>query len=221
MDCRRSTNLMFPCNPLCPLCLLQCISCPSYRVRNSWTSVESRRSQALLKDKTLVSFDVSSLFTCMPGHPKLHAIDWRGLLPSLNKLVSWWMTSWICCRCVWMQLSHHLGERCTSRWRVQQWDLHSLWWSWTSWWETLKHYIDGTCTAIHPYLIKTFHDHLNCIEPCVQFTVEESDGRLASSDVQIVRSEDDTINISVFRKATYMNQFLSWKNGWAARCHLV
>ena len=54
-----------------------------------------------------------------------------------------------------------------------------------------KRYVDDTCTALHPDLIEPFHSHLNSIEPCVQFTVEkESDGRLAFLDIQLVRGVD-------------------------------
>ena len=67
-DCRRATNLMLPCDLLCPLCLFQCMSCPSFwhHVRNSRAFVEFMRSQTLLKDKTLVTCDMTSLFTCIP-----------------------------------------------------------------------------------------------------------------------------------------------------------
>ena len=60
-------------------------------------------------------------------------------------------------------------------------------------------------------LIEVFHDHLNSIESCVQFTDEkESHGKLAFLDVQIARSKDGTISTSVFQKATHMNQCLSF-----------
>ena len=40
-----------------------------------------------------------------------------------------------------------------------------------------KRYADDTCAALPPDQIHPFLDHLNRIEPCVQFTVEEeSDG---------------------------------------------
>ena len=59
-----------------------------------------------------------------------------------------------------------------------------------------KCYIDDTCAAFPPDQIQPFLDHLNHIELCVQFTVEEeSDGRLAFLDVQLSRSDDGTVNI--------------------------
>lgn len=60
-----------------------------------------------------------------------------------------------------------------------------------------KCYVDDTCTALHPDLIEAFHDHLNSIELCVQFTVEkESDERLALLDDQLARSERGTVSTS-------------------------
>ena len=41
-----------------------------------------------------------------------------------------------------------------------------------------KRYVDDTCTAILPELLQEFHQHLNSIEPSIQFTCEvEEDGQ--------------------------------------------
>ena len=69
-----------------------------------------------------------------------------------------------------------------------------------------------TRAALPPDQIHPFLDHLNRIEPCAQFTVEEeSDGRLAFLDVQLSRSEDGTVSTSVYRKATHTNQYLAFE----------
>ena len=76
-----------------------------------------------------------------------------------------------------------------------------------------KRYVDDTCAALPPDQIPPFLDHLNSIEPCVQFTVEEeSDGRLAFLDVQLSRSDDGTVSTSVYRKATHTNQYLAFES---------
>ena len=76
-----------------------------------------------------------------------------------------------------------------------------------------KRYVDDTCAALPPDQIHPFLDHLNRIEPCVQFTVEEeSDGRLAFLDVQLSRNEDGTVSTSVYRKATHTNQYLAFES---------
>ena len=44
-----------------------------------------------------------------------------------------------------------------------------------------KRYVDDTCTALPSHRINEFLDHLNSVEPSIQFTVEvESNGRLPS-----------------------------------------
>ena len=40
-----------------------------------------------------------------------------------------------------------------------------------------RRYVDDTCTALPSNLVDSFHDHLNSIDPCIQFTIErEPDG---------------------------------------------
>ena len=61
-------------------------------------------------------------------------------------------------------------------------------------------------------MVEPFHKHLNCIEPCIQFTVEEESGdrKLPFLDVQLCRDCDGTVTTSVYRKATHTNQYLSF-----------
>ena len=57
-------------------------------------------------------------------------------------------------------------------------------------------------------LVDSFHDHLNSIDPCIQFTMEEeSDGQLLFLDILLSR-EDGYISTSVHRKATHTDQYL-------------
>ena len=76
-----------------------------------------------------------------------------------------------------------------------------------------KRYVDDMCAALPLDQIPPFLDHLNSIEPCVQFTVEEeSDGRLAFLDVQLSRNDDGTVCTSVYCKATHTNQYLAFES---------
>ncbi len=76
-----------------------------------------------------------------------------------------------------------------------------------------KRYIDDTCAALSLDQIPPFLDHLNSIELCVQFTVEEeSDGRLAFLYVQLSRNDDDTVCTSVYCRATHTNQYLAFES---------
>ncbi len=49
-----------------------------------------------------------------------------------------------------------------------------------------------------------FHDHLNSINPSIQFTMEnESDGQLPFLDILLSREEGSSISTSVHRNATH------------------
>ena len=72
-----------------------------------------------------------------------------------------------------------------------------------------RRYIDDTCTALPSDLVDSFHNHLNSIDPCIQFTMEkESDGQLTFLDILLSREEDGSISTSVHRKATHTDQYL-------------
>ena len=72
-----------------------------------------------------------------------------------------------------------------------------------------RRYVDDTCTALPSNLADSFHDHLDSIDPCIQFTIErESDGQLPFLDILLNREEDGSISTSVYRKATHTDQYL-------------
>ena len=53
------------------------------------------------------------------------------------------------------------------------------------------------CTALPSNLVDSFHDHLNSIDPCIQFTIaKDSDGQLPFVDI-LSRNEDGSISNSV------------------------
>ena len=61
-----------------------------------------------------------------------------------------------------------------------------------------RRYVDDTCAALPHDLVDPFHEHLNSIDPHIQFTVErESRGQLPFLDVLLTREEDGTISTEV------------------------
>ena len=73
-----------------------------------------------------------------------------------------------------------------------------------------RRYVDDTCTALPSNLADSFHDHLNSIDPCMQFTIErESDDQLPFLDILLNREEDGSISTSVYRKATHPHRSVS------------
>ena len=70
-----------------------------------------------------------------------------------------------------------------------------------------------TCTAIHPDKIDEFHQHLNSIEPSIQFTCDvEKNNQLPFLDVLMKREEDGSISTSVYRKPSHTDQYLQYSS---------
>ena len=66
-------------------------------------------------------------------------------------------------------------------------------------------YVDDTCVALLPSLVDSFHQHLNSIEPSIQFMVEiENNGCLpfwTSSSQEIVMGH--SLSTAVYQKQTH------------------
>lgn len=71
--------------------------------------------------------------------------------------------------------------------------------------------MDDTCIALPRDLVDPFHEHLNSVDPHIQFTVvRESRGQLPFLDVLLSREEDGTISTEVYWKPTHMDQYLAF-----------
>ena len=76
-----------------------------------------------------------------------------------------------------------------------------------------KRYVDDTCTALPADQIQCFHDHLNSVEPTIQFTFEtESEGKLSFLDTQITHHPDGDLSTTVYRKATHTDKYLDFQS---------
>ena len=53
-----------------------------------------------------------------------------------------------------------------------------------------KRYVDDTLTALPRDQIEQFHQHINSIEPSIQFTIEESNGSIPFLDTRVIRHDD-------------------------------
>ena len=74
-----------------------------------------------------------------------------------------------------------------------------------------KRYVDDTCAALPAARLHEFLDHLNGVEPSIQFTVEvESEGKLPFLDVLLQRDPDGSISTTVYRKATHTDRYLDF-----------
>ena len=74
-----------------------------------------------------------------------------------------------------------------------------------------RRFVNDTCTALPHDLVDPFHEHLNSIDPHIQFTVErESRRQLPFLDVLLTREKDGTISSEVYQKPNHMNQYLAF-----------
>jgi len=74
-----------------------------------------------------------------------------------------------------------------------------------------KRYVDDTFTALPQKQIQLFHNHLNSIEPTIQFTIEtEVEGTLPFLDTRVTCHTDDSLATSVFRKRTHTYRYLDF-----------
>ena len=74
-----------------------------------------------------------------------------------------------------------------------------------------KRYVDDTCAALPASRVQQFLDHLNGVEPSIQFTVEvESEGKLPFLDVLLQRDLDGSISMTVYRKASHIDCYLDF-----------
>ena len=76
-----------------------------------------------------------------------------------------------------------------------------------------KRYVDDALTALHVGEVQRFLDHLNNINPNIQFTHEiESNGVLPYLDVLLRHCDDGEISTSVYRKPTHTNKYLDFSS---------
>ena len=73
-------------------------------------------------------------------------------------------------------------------------------------------YVDDTI-VIHKEINKEgFLQHINSVDPAIQFTVEtnQEDGAIPFLDTNVKPEADGTLSITVYRKPTHMDQYLQW-----------
>ena len=72
-------------------------------------------------------------------------------------------------------------------------------------------YVDDTMTKIHECTVSSFSDHLNSINPHIQFTwEEEKNGRIPFLDTCLHVNVDGSMKVTVYRKPTHTDQYLNF-----------
>ena len=78
------------------------------------------------------------------------------------------------------------------------------------WW---FRYVDHSHVCVKREQVDEFHSHLNSINVYIKFTIEiESDGSNAFLDTKTTRQDDGSITVSVYRKATHTDRYLDFKS---------
>ena len=75
-----------------------------------------------------------------------------------------------------------------------------------------KRFVDDTCVIIKETHKQEFLEHINSIDPHIQFTSEDSkdDGSMPFLDMLITPTEDGMLNTTVYRKPTHTDMYLKW-----------
>jgi hypothetical protein len=75
------------------------------------------------------------------------------------------------------------------------------------WW---FRYVDDSHSCLKKELIDEFHNHLNSVNPHLQFTCEmEENGRLPFLDTVTIR-RNGVVHVDVYRKATHTDKYLHY-----------
>ena len=71
--------------------------------------------------------------------------------------------------------------------------------------------MDDTCCALATSDIDRIRQHINSIEPHIQFTIEiETNRQLPFLDLLIQREEDRSISTSVYKEPTHTDRYLDF-----------
>ena len=81
------------------------------------------------------------------------------------------------------------------------------------WW---RRYVDDSSACLKRFDVQLFHQHINSINPYIQFTVElptstPSGESIAFLDTKCTVRPEGKVNVNVYRKATHTNKYLSFQ----------
>ena len=201
-----------------------------YTIKNSASFVEKIRTMSVDPDEILVSFDVVSLFTCIPTHLAIEVVkerlDFDQSLPERTNLSipnTIALLQFVLDNNFFVFQGDHfkqifgcpMGSPVSAIFAnlvmeyVEEKALLSApnppkWWF---------RYVDDSHVCVKREHVDEFHSHLNSINANIKFTIEiESEGSIAFLDTKTTRQDDGSITVSVYRKATHTDRYLDFKS---------
>ncbi|XP_019619742.1 PREDICTED: uncharacterized protein LOC109466463 [Branchiostoma belcheri] len=197
-----------------------------HHLKNSGELVERMSQVTLDDDESLVSFDVSALFTSVPVEESIVIIRDRltcdSSLNERTKLSPLQVTELLrlCLTTTYFKYegkfySQVEGAAMGSPVSPIVANLFMEWFesrALTTFPNPPKvwvRYVDDVGAVLKSSLIEPFHHHLNSIHPNIKFTKELEENRsLPMLDVLMTRKDDGRLKFSVFRKPTHTDQYL-------------
>ncbi len=199
-------------------------------VKNSYHFAEFIRGKTLNADEVLVSFDVISLFTKIPvdlaikvARKRLRqdvTLSQRTSMPieDIIDLLSFCLnTTYFVFDGIYYQqvFGTAMGSPVSAvianlvMEDVEQRALASAPVRLSFW----KRFVDDIISAVSRNDIDILLQHLNSIEPSIQFTVErETNGHLAFLDLNVYRTIEGKLETAVYRKPTHTDKYLSYNS---------
>ena len=197
-----------------------------HHIKNTEDFVSKVKQLRIDSDEILVSYDVSSLFTCIPVDSAVQVVtdllkqhrDWKAKTNlTSNQVVEllqlYLNSSYFVARGQYYQQC----EGCTmggsaspviANLFMEHFETNTLENS------TIKpkvwmRFVDDTFVIIRKADADNFFEFINTQNPHIKFTCEpEVEGHLAFLDTKISRKEDGTIDIAIYRKPTHTDQYL-------------
>ena len=200
-----------------------------HHIHNTIDFVQQIKEVKLKEDESMVSYDVTALFTSVPIPPVIKIIEEKLKedkdLPRRTSMKTRHITQLLefCLRSTSFvfQGQHYeqvegvaMGSPLSpivANIYMEHFETRAL--------ETAPHppsiwkrYVDDTFVIQKTTHKEEFFQHLNSIEEKIQFTAEntKADGSLLFLDTLVTVKEDGSLSTSIYRKPTHTNQYLQW-----------
>ena len=201
----------------------------NHHIQNTMDFVDQIKEVKLKKEESMVSYDVTALFTSVPIPPVLKIIEDKlnedKDLPQRTSMNTRHIIRLLefCLRSTYFVFQGQYYEQTEgaamgsplspiiANIYMEHFETRAL--------ETAPHpptlwkrYVDDTFVILETTYKDEFFQHINGIEQKIQFTAENTraDGSLPFLDTLVTVQEDGSLSTSIYRKPMHTNQYLQW-----------